>query len=69
MYYQNEITMKYAINTENGYMRDIFGLVAKFNTIEGASDYALAHHDIGYGTKTYEITSSHGDVVRKFTLN
>ncbi len=60
--------MKYAINTEKGLIKDIFGLTAVFNSKDTAYDYAIAQHDSRDGVQTYEIITSHRDVVGKITI-
>ena len=60
--------MKYAINTENGCIRDIFGLIAVFTSEDAACNYATAQHDSRNGVQTYEIITAHNDVVCKITI-
>ena len=60
--------MKYAINTDNGYIRDIFGLIAVFESKDAAYNYASTQHDSRNGVQTYEIITSHGDVVGKIRI-
>jgi len=60
--------MKYAINSENGLIKDIFGLVAVFGSSDAAYNYAISQHDSRNGVQTYEIITSHRDVVGKITI-
>ena len=60
--------MKYAINTENGLIKDIFGLTAVFTSEDAAYNYAISQHDSRNGVQTYEIITSHRDVVGKITI-
>ena len=54
--------MQYVINTEKGYIRDIFGLTARFQNAKAAESYVVAN--LEQDVKVYEITSIHGEVVK-----
>jgi hypothetical protein len=60
--------MKYAIKTKNGLIRDIFGLIAVFESKDAAYNYAISQHDSRDGVQTYEIITSHRDIVGKITI-